>query len=54
MREELLKLKEKLDNIAGNWNGDESGTPEDRAHAAVEGIDHIEGLILILGELNID
>ena len=38
-------LKKKLEEIAGQWNGDESGLLEDRAHEAVyllEEIDRIE------------
>lgn len=49
----LKQLKSQLEGIAGNWNGDESGIAEDRAHAANEGIELIEKLESILEELNI-
>ena len=38
-------LIKKLEEVAGQWNGDESGLKEDRAHEAVyllEEIDRIE------------
>jgi len=51
--ETLYKLRLKLEEISGQWNGDESGLGEDRAHAANEGVNHIVNLIGILEELNI-
>ena len=54
MKEQLLKLREKLEEKAGQWNGDESGSMEDMAHACIEGVEHIDGLVEILGELNME
>jgi hypothetical protein len=51
--ETLYKLRLKLEEICGRWNGDESGLSEDRAHAANEGVNHIVHLIGILEELDI-
>jgi hypothetical protein len=54
MKEQLLKCKKELEEIAGSWNGDESGSAEDMAHASIELIEQIEKLIGILEELNIN
>jgi len=51
--EYLKQLKSQLEGISGNWNGDESGTAEDRAHAADEAIEKINELEALLEELNI-
>lgn len=53
-RETLENLKKKLEEIAGSWNGKESGLLEDRANASIEGISAINTLNLILEELNLD
>jgi len=53
MEKGLLKnLKETLNEIAGEWDGDESGIKEDRCHASSEGLELIEKLEAILEELN--
>ena len=46
------KLKKEMEEIAGAWNGDESGAGEDRAHAALEVIEHIDAIEELLKELN--
>lgn len=46
------KLKKEMEEIAGSWNGDESGLAEDRAHAALEVIEHIDAIEELLKELN--
>lgn len=51
--EYLKMLKSQLEGISGNWNGDESGIAEDRARAAIQGIENIQELESILQELNI-
>ena len=37
-------LKKKLEEVAGQWNGDESGLLEDRANEAVYLLDLISGI----------
>jgi len=37
----LEKLKSDLEEIAGEWNGDEPGLLEDRAHIALEAIESV-------------
>jgi len=46
------KLKEEMEEIAGAWNGDNPGLAEDRAHAALEVIEHIDAIEELLKELN--
>ena len=52
MKEELTKLRISLEEIAGEWDGDNPGQKEDRAHAAQEGIEAIDKLVQILEELD--
>ena len=54
IKETLENLKKKLEEISGEWDGDESGLLEDRASASMEGINAINTLNLILEELNLD
>jgi uncharacterized protein Yka (UPF0111/DUF47 family) len=49
----LDKLAEMLEEISGEWNGDEPGLQEDMAHAATEAIEKIEELKELLTELDI-
>lgn len=49
----LDKLAETLEEIAGQWNGDESGSQEDMAHAANDAIEKIQELKELLEELNL-
>lgn len=49
--EYLLKLKTKMEEISGTWNGDESGLAEDRAHIADDISKKIDELIELLKEL---
>jgi len=51
--EALNRLEKKLSNIAGNWNGDESGLAEDRARASLDVIEKINEIREIIEELNI-
>jgi len=37
-------LKKKLEEVAGQWNGDESGLQEDRANEANDLLDLISGI----------
>jgi len=38
----LDQIYEMCGEISGEWNGDESGTEEDRANIAIETMEHIE------------
>ena len=44
----LKELKEKSDEIAGKWNGDESGILEDNAHTAIEISDKCDQIIELI------
>lgn len=48
---ELKQLKEKMERIAGEWNGDESGRQEDNAHIAEEVIEKIDEIKELLEQL---
>jgi hypothetical protein len=48
----LTQLKNEMEEIAGRWNGDNSGLAEDRAHCALEIIKQVEGLEKLLDEMN--
>ncbi len=52
MEKTLNKLKEYMEEIAGQWNGDESGSQEDNAHIALEVIEKIDEIEKLLEELN--
>jgi hypothetical protein len=47
----LTTLRSDMEDIAGQWNGDNPGLAEDRAHAATEAIEHIDALVELLAEL---
>lgn len=50
----LNDVAEWAEAIAGEWNGDESGSQEDRAHCAqdiIEKINEIKELVLEMGNL---
>lgn len=50
----LKEIKKWAENIAGEWNGDESGSQEDRAHQAndiLEAVAELEALIEGMEEL---
>lgn len=51
MKIELENVKQTLREIAGEWNGDEPGTQEERATLAQEALDQIKKLEVALGEL---
>lgn len=47
----LIEIKKYAEEIAGEWNGDESGIQEDKAHIAGEIIEKIDELNQLLAEL---
>lgn len=49
----FVKLLGELNEIAGQWNGDESGAAEDAAHAAIEAAEKVNELSALLEDLNI-
>ena len=49
----LDRLIETLQEISGQWNGDESGSQEDNAHTADDAIEKIEELKELLDALDI-
>lgn len=51
--QELLALKAREEQVAGYWNGDESGIMEDRVHCAKEIIEKVDELVELLKELKI-
>lgn len=44
-------LKKDMEEIAGNWNGEDSGSGEERAGYANDAIEKIDELLTILNEL---
>jgi len=48
----MKDIKKQLNEIAGNWNGDDI-IGEERALAAIEGLALIQELEVVLKELNI-
>lgn len=50
---EYIKLvRHEANKVAGEWNGDESGSMEDKARCAMEIIDKCDELIALLDELS--
>lgn len=49
----LDKLVAVLEDMAGEWNGDEPGSQEEMAHAACEALEKITELKELLVELDI-
>ena len=47
----LEQLKEYFEQVAGEWNGDESGIQEDRANIANDALDAIKVVENALSEL---
>lgn len=50
----LNDLRARMNDVAGEWDGDLPGVAEDRAHAAlavIEGIDDLEKLIKEFNEI---
>ena len=45
------KLKKEMEDIAGSWNGDESGVQEEQAHIANEVLEKIAEIEELLKEL---
>ncbi len=53
MEKTLKDIREEAEQIAGEWNGDESGVLEDRANIAVdilEAVKNLDALLVELGE----
>ena len=48
----LDKLQEFFEEVAGNWNGDNPGLDEDRAHIALEALEHLKALKELTEQLN--
>lgn len=48
---ELKQLKERMEYISGEWNGDEPGRQEENAHIAEEVIQKIDEIDKLLEEL---
>ena len=48
----LSAIRKEVEDVAGKWNGDESGTQEEKAHCAVEIIDLLDRLEVLIEELN--
>ncbi len=48
---QLITLKQDMEALASNWNGDDSGKLEDQAHICGEVIDHVTATITLLEEL---
>jgi hypothetical protein len=46
------KLKTKMEEISGDWNGDEPGLQEERAHIANDIIEKIEEIEELMKELD--
>lgn len=49
--ETIAELKEKMEQIAGEWNGDEAGLQEERAEIALDVITKLEEVEDLLAEL---
>ena len=49
----LKALEAEANCISGEWNGDDSGNQEDRAHASEELIEKISEVISIIEELDL-
>lgn len=50
----LEQIRKWAEEISGNWNGDDSGSAEDRAHQAneiIEAVENLEELIKGMEEL---
>lgn len=52
MKTELQTLITQMEEIAGEWNGDEAGRQEERAHIAEDIIEKAKELIDLLEELD--
>jgi len=48
---DLQRIKKDAEEIAGQWNGDEAGEQEDKAHFANEVIETIDSLLELLEEM---
>jgi hypothetical protein len=52
MKKELQTLIKQMEEIAGEWNGDEAGRQEERAHIAEDITEKAKELIDLLEELD--
>lgn len=48
----LKVVRDEAEKVAGQWNGDDSGLMEDKAHCAIEIVDTCDKLIVLINELN--
>lgn len=48
----MEELKKEMEEIAGRWNGDESGWLEDQATIAIEILENIRQIEELIKELN--
>jgi len=48
---DLQSIKKDAEKIAGEWNGDESGLQEEKAHCASDVIEAVDNLLELLEEL---
>lgn len=49
--ENLLKFKARIEEIAGEWNGDLPGRLEDQAHICEEILEHVKQIEVLIKEL---
>ena len=52
MDKTIKQIKEEMEEIAGEWNGDEAGVQEDRAVIALDVITKLDEVEELLAELN--
>ena len=51
-KDTLAKVRKDMEEIQGQWDGDESGVAEERAHAAGEVIEAIDSLLANIDALD--
>ena len=51
MNQELSSIKEWAEEIAGEWDGDNPGRAEDRAHQAQDILDKVVELSILINEM---
>lgn len=52
MEKTLLELKREMEDIQGQWNGDDAGRAEDRAVTARDVVDRIDEIEKLLSDLD--
>lgn len=48
----LEEIKKEMEEVAGNWNGEDSGYKEEQAGYANEIIEHINAIETLIKEMN--